>query len=457
MGPLPWETPIGALFSLKSPSNTVGGTTATARNLISGNQEGGVAIYGGSAVNDLVEGNYIGTDITGTVALGNAYSGVYVGSGSLFSDNPPGSASDNTIGGTAPGAGNVISANGNWGIWVSGDGATGNLIQGNKIGTDLTGTMALENKYSAVEIDGGAANTIGGTTAGAGNVISANGHQGVLITGDGATGNLIQGNEIGTDVAGTVALGNAFWSLELLQVVGNGGGGAQAHFEGSYEGLTLTSSDTYTDLPNPSALVYAGLAGVLVTLSLGVEIAPPSPLGGETGGMPTVPGLQPLSNSALPLIATLLTVTIETSTAEFNPGGEASAAVSFLPVTAGQSLAEHASTGVSGNGGAEEPNEPKEPSLPVTQESSSWQPFLMGLDESLDQFCRDSLDQFMSRDEPAPDKAQPPHALNKPLNLWQRDQASPEAARNDRDGFEPLTRGEPRPDHRRSDPFALGG
>ena len=65
----------------------------------------------------------------------------------------------------------------------------------------------------------------------------------------------------------------------------------------------------------------------------------------------------------------------------------------------------------------------------------------MGLDEDLDQFCRDSLDQFMSRDEPAPDKAQPPlsrdepasdkaqpsHALSEPLSLWQRDQASPEA------------------------------
>ena len=149
--------------------------------------------------------------------------------------------------------------------------------------------------------------------------------------------------------------------------------------------------------------------------------------------MPTVPGLQPLRDAALPLIATLLTLTIETSTAEFNPSatdGEAAAAVSFLPVstvTVGQSLSEHAGTGESENGDEEEPNEPKEPDLPVTQESSSWQPFLMGLDEALDQFCRDSLDQFMSRDEPAPDKAQPPHALSKPLNLWQRDQASPEA------------------------------
>ena len=58
-------------------------------------------------------------------------------------------------------------------------------------------------------------NTVGGPTAGAGNVISANRHYGILITGDGASGNLIQGNEIGTDVTGTVALGNAFWSVEL--------------------------------------------------------------------------------------------------------------------------------------------------------------------------------------------------------------------------------------------------
>ena len=64
--------------------------------------------------------------------------------------------------------------------------------------------------------------------------------------------------------------------------------------------------------------------------------------------MPTVPGLQPLRDAALPLIATLLTLTIETSTAEFDSGAfdaEASAAFSFLPVTAGQSLPELASYG----------------------------------------------------------------------------------------------------------------
>ena len=141
--------------------------------------------------------------------------------------------------------------------------------------------------------------------------------------------------------------------------------------------------------------------------------------------MPTVPGLQPLRDAALPLIASLLTLTIETSTAEFDPGafdGEASAAVSFLPVstvTVGQGLSEHVGTGESENGDDEEPNDPEEPNLPVTQESSSWQPFLMRLDEALDQFCRDSLDQFMSRDEPATDGASPLHVLNETSNLWQ--------------------------------------
>jgi len=84
-------------------------------------------------------------------------------------------------------------------------------------------------------------------------------------------------------------------------------------------------------------------------------------LGGETGGMPTVPGLQPLRDAALPLIATLLTLTIETSTAEFDlsaTNGEAAAAVSFLPVTAGQSLLELASYGEGEGGDEQEPNEP---------------------------------------------------------------------------------------------------
>jgi len=216
-------------------------------------------------------------------------------------------------------------------------------------------------------------------------------------------------------------------------IVANNDDGHVALLEGSPEGLIFDPN--IQELLNPTALALSSFTGGLVEVyaaTEGSEIATPLTfqLMGETGGMPAVPGLQPLHDSALPLIATLLTLTIETSTAEFDlsaTNGEAAAAVSFLPVTAGQGLLELASYGEEEGSDNQEPNEPKEPDLPVTQESSSWQPFLMGLDEALDQFCRDSLDQFMSRDEPAPDEAQPPHALSKPLNLWQRDQASPEA------------------------------
>ena len=210
-------------------------------------------------------------------------------------------------------------------------------------------------------------------------------------------------------------------------VVANNGDGTFALLEGGPDGLNLTSTETEPGLLNPTDLAFLAFTGGQVQFYAATE-------GSETATLLTLQlGLQPLRDAALPLIATLLTLTIETSTAEFDliaTNGEAAAAVSFLPVstvTMGQSLSEHASTGESENGDEEEPNEPKESDLTVTQESSSWQPFLMGLDEALDQFCRDSLDQFMSRDEPAPDKAQPPHALSKPLNLWQRDQALPKA------------------------------
>ncbi len=193
----------------QAPDNLVGGTTAATRNVVSGNDQGGIAIYGGLAVGDVVEGNYIGVDETGSQALGNSYSGVFVGSGAGFSDSPPGSASYATIGGTALGAGNVISANGNWGVWITGAGATGNVVEGNKIGTDASGTSAIANGADGVRIDSGAAsNTIGGSTAVAANVISGNSGDGVSIKGDYTESNVVEGNTIGADVTGTVALAN---------------------------------------------------------------------------------------------------------------------------------------------------------------------------------------------------------------------------------------------------------
>jgi parallel beta-helix repeat protein len=174
--------------------NLIGGTAAGARNIISGNGDAGIYFNMGASAN-LVQGNYIGTDVSGTQALGN---------GPLFGDGidiGPG-CNNNLIGGTAPGAGNVISANHDGGVGIVG---AGTILEGNYIGTDRTGTVALAN-YLGISVQAAAdSTTIGGRVAGAGNLISGNQHDGILLLANGAS---ILGNQIGTDVTGTLALGN---------------------------------------------------------------------------------------------------------------------------------------------------------------------------------------------------------------------------------------------------------
>lgn len=204
--------------------NTIGGVTAGARNLISGNF-GGIAITGANtgSTGNVVLGNFIGTDVTGTVALGNDNDGIAIADSSA-----------NTIGGTTAGSGNVISGNGMSCGCGSGNGvflleADSNVILGNFIGTDVTGTIALGNMNSGVSIIGSSDNTIGGTAAGARNIISGNA-DGVEIDRDFAisTGNVIQGNYIGTDVNGTAALGNSLAGIFIGDSANNTIGGTTA-------------------------------------------------------------------------------------------------------------------------------------------------------------------------------------------------------------------------------------
>jgi hypothetical protein len=112
---------------------------------------------------------------------------------------------NNTIGGTASGAGNLISGNSGDGVLLGG-GASGNLIEGNRIGTNAAGTAAVPNGQEGVELGNDTDNTVGGTAAGAGNVISGNGNYGVLLLS--SNGDLIQDNDIGTQADGATALPN---------------------------------------------------------------------------------------------------------------------------------------------------------------------------------------------------------------------------------------------------------
>lgn len=121
-------------------------------------------------------------------------------------------SSNNTIGGTAASAGNTIAGSTSDtfdGVDIDGSSATGNVVEGNRIGTNVAGTAAFPNQDGVLLEQGAAENTIGGTVSGAGNLISGNSADGVLITGTGTNKNVVEGNLIGTDVSGTLALGNS--------------------------------------------------------------------------------------------------------------------------------------------------------------------------------------------------------------------------------------------------------
>lgn len=148
---------------VQTPNNRVGGPAPAARNVISGHTTTGIEIFEAFATNNVVQGNFVGTDRTGTKALGNGDRALVVNM----------NASATLIGGEATGAGNVISGNLDRGITLDG---SDNLVQGNLIGTTVTG-QPLGNARTGIEI-GGPRNTVGGVRSGSANIIAFNGRDG---------------------------------------------------------------------------------------------------------------------------------------------------------------------------------------------------------------------------------------------------------------------------------------
>ena len=185
----------GILFTVSS-SNTVGGASVAARNVISGNASDGIEVAGPGAFANRIVGNLIGTGLGGATDIGNSANGIYLLS-----------ASGTIIGGTNTSECNVISGNTSDGVEIQSAAATNNFVRGNIIGLDVTGTTVLGNSASGVVLNSAPNNTIGGTAAGAGNVISGN-NQGVSISNGGSTNNVVEGNYIGTDATGTLDRGN---------------------------------------------------------------------------------------------------------------------------------------------------------------------------------------------------------------------------------------------------------
>ena len=258
---------IGVLFD-SAPSNTIGGMTAGAGNLISGNTNRGVSIEGSFATDDLIEGNRIGTNATGTAAMSN-FQGVVLES--------PG----NIVGGTGAGAANLISGNSFQGVGI-GVSATGNLVEGNEIGTNLAGTAAVPNQTGVAL--GSAGNTIGGTAVGAGNLLSGNSAFGVFL---GESGNLVEGNRIGTDVTGTVALGNAT-GVEVHSsgnTIGGTAAGARNLISANINDGVFLGTDAPDDLVEGNFIGTNAVGTAALANGIGVSI---NAAGNTVGG--TAPG-----------------------------------------------------------------------------------------------------------------------------------------------------------------------
>jgi len=209
---------------LRDGNNTVGGNSVAARNIIAGGSNGSMGVSVSTASGNAIQGNFIGTDRTGTKAFPFA-DGVYLSSGATNTQigglaSKPGTPPGNVISGSRAGGGS------GHGIVVA-IGVGFNIIQGNLIGTDATGTQALGNGLDGIQI-AGMNNTVGGGNPMARNVISGNGRNGVTLGNNNTvvSGNVIQNNFIGTKIDGSSLLGNAENGVLAVASMNNSVGGA---------------------------------------------------------------------------------------------------------------------------------------------------------------------------------------------------------------------------------------
>jgi hypothetical protein len=197
----------GVYIGLGANNNGIGGLTPADRNILSANRWEGVAIHGSGSDNNVVMGNFIGTNADGTAALGNKYYGVRIYGGAM----------DNKVMATDFTNYNLISGNLVDGIRIFGPETTQNQVVGNAIGTNRTLTGAIPNGTSGVFIGGGAHhNSIGSTEIVMVNIISGN-PNGILLDGGEETektrDNLIRANLIGLGSLPHTAIGNTDYGV----------------------------------------------------------------------------------------------------------------------------------------------------------------------------------------------------------------------------------------------------
>jgi hypothetical protein len=209
--------------------NVVGGATPAERNIISGNQGTGVTVQFG-AHDSQITGNYVGTDLAGVSAVPNQGGGI-----AFFSSN----------GNTA--RNNLISGNTGDGVQMADWGSIGNTLVGNWIGTDASGAQPLFNQSNAIDLFQGASfNRIGGMDPSDRNILCGQG-TGIGIIGPEAMSNLVLGNWIGLDASGTNSCNDfheGILIMDLSQTTIGGLTPAEANliFSSGYAAINVTGS-----------------------------------------------------------------------------------------------------------------------------------------------------------------------------------------------------------------------
>ena len=244
------------LAILGSSLNTVGSGAGGAGNVISGNTGDGILIQpqGTQSSANLITGNWIGTTADGTGALGNTLSGIAIGASSA-----------NLVGSPGQGSGNVVSGNLGAGISVTG-GSTGTLIQNNTIGLAKDGKTRLGNGGDGILLDDAPGTVIGGTEFSQRNIIASNHGDGINTSGQ-TTGLLVIGNAIGTDATGLLPLGNLGNGISLgssSNTIGGTGAGAGnvIEFNGNGSvgaGVELVGDVNHDEILSNSIYANAGL------------------------------------------------------------------------------------------------------------------------------------------------------------------------------------------------------
>jgi Ca2+-binding RTX toxin-like protein len=268
-------------IEISSNDNTIGGNTTAARNVIGGGRDG-IILNGSGAHHNLIAGNYVGTDRTGMFARPTTFKGISIVD-----------ANSNTVGGLTAtpgtGLGNLLSGNGSEGIFMYGSGTTGNVIQGNLVGSDATGLAPLGNNTGIYVWNGPSNNTIGGSVTTARNIISGNRGSGMYITSSNSSGNLIQGNYVGLDVNGRTlgpaaavwykAENNTFDTINSLTAALTNGAAYAAGEVG--QAFSFDGVDDEVVIPNTATSGALAITGTELTIEAWVyQTASANPAGG---------------------------------------------------------------------------------------------------------------------------------------------------------------------------------